>query len=112
MDEDDDGNGTIGLKRKARGGPSKGGEKALKTVVQEIRPGFETFVKRAKKGSLSELTVDVLKTYLDAHNLQKSGNKASIISRIEKHAKDLDTAKTESGFEEDGAAKEDDDIFF
>lgn len=111
-DEDDDGNGTIGLKRKARGGPSKGGEKALKTVVQEIRPGFETFVKRAKKGSLSELTVDVLKTYLDAHNLQKSGNKASIISRIEKHAKDLDTAKTESGFEEDGAAKEDDDIFF
>ena len=112
-DEDDDGNGIIGLKRKAlsRGGPSKGGEKALKTVVQEIRPGFETFVKRAKKGSLSELTVDVLKTYLDAHNLQKSGNKASIISRIEKHAKDLDTAKTVSGFEEDGAAKEDDDIF-
>jgi ATP-dependent DNA helicase 2 subunit 1 len=111
-DEDDDGNGIIGLKRKARGGPSKGGEKALKTVVQEIRPGFETFVKRAKKGSLSELTVDVLKTYLDAHNLPKSGNKASIISRIEKHAKDLDTAKTVSGFEEDGAAKEDDDIFF
>ena len=111
-DEDDDGNGIIGLKRKARGGPSKGGEKALKTVVQEIRPGFETFVKKAKKGSLSELTVDVLKTYLDAHNLQKSGNKASIISRIEKHAKDLDTAKTVSGFEEDGAAKEDDDIFF
>ena len=112
-DEDDDGNGIIGLKRKAlsRGGSSKGGEKALKTVVQEIRPGFETFVKRAKKGSLSELTVDVLKTYLDAHNLQKSGNKASIISRIEKHAKDLDTAKTVSGFEEDGAAKEDDDIF-
>lgn len=110
-DEDDDGNGIIGLKRKARGGPSKGGEKALKTVVQEIRPGFETFVKRAKKGSLSELTVDVLKTYLDAHNLPKSGNKASIISRIEKHAKDLDTAKTVSGFEEDGAAKEDDDIF-
>lgn len=111
-DEDDDGNGIIGLKRKARGGPSKGGEKALKAVVQEIRPGFETFVKRAKKGSLSELTVDVLKTYLDAHNLPKSGNKASIISRIEKHAKDLDTAKTVSGFEEDGAAKEDDDIFF
>lgn len=111
-DEDDDGNGIIGLKRKARGGPSKGGEKALKTVVQEIRPGFEAFVKRAKKGSLSELTVDVLKTYLDAHNLPKSGNKASIISRIEKHAKDLDTAKTVSGFEEDGAAKEDDDIFF
>ena len=111
-DEDDDGNGIIGLKRKARGGPSKGSEKALKTVVQEIRPGFETFVKRAKKGSLSELTVDVLKTYLDAHNLPKSGNKASIISRIEKHAKDLDTAKTVSGFEEDGAAKEDDDIFF
>tara|TARA_B110000003_G_scaffold267366_1_gene295493 strand:- start:187 stop:2691 length:2505 start_codon:yes stop_codon:yes gene_type:complete len=113
-DEDDDGNGIIGLKRKAlsRGGSSKGGEKALKTVVQEIRPGFETFVKRAKKGSLSELTVDVLKTYLDAHNLPKSGNKASIISRIEKHAKDLDTAKTVSGFEEDGAAKEDDDIFF
>lgn len=111
-DEDDDGNGIIGLKRKARGGPSKGGEKALKTVVQEIRPGFETFVKRAKKGSLSELTVDVLKTYLDAHNLPKSGKKASIISRIEKHAKDLDTAKTVSGFEEDGAAKEDDDIFF
>ena len=111
-DEDDDGNGIIGLKRKARGGPSKGGEKALKTVVQEIRPGFETFVKKAKKGSLSELTVDVLKTYLDAHNLPKSGNKASIISRIEKHAKDLDTAKTVSGFEEDGAAKEDDDIFF
>ena len=114
-DEDDDGNGIIGLKRKARGhggGPSKGGEKALKTVVQEIRPGFETFVKRAKKGSLSELTVDVLKTYLDAHNLPKSGNKASIISRIEKHAKDLDTTKTVSGFEEDGAAKEDDDIFF
>ena len=113
-DADDDGNGIIGLKRKAlsRGGSSKGGEKALKTVVQEIRPGFETFVKRAKKGSLSELTVDVLKTYLDAHNLQKSGNKASIISRIEKHAKDLDTAKTVSGFEEDGAAKEDDDIFF
>ena len=111
-DEDDDGNGIIGLKRKARGGPSKGGEKALKTVVQEIRPGFETFVKRAKKGSLSELTVDVLKTYLDAHNLPKSGNKASIISRIDKHAKDLDTAKTVSGFEEDGAAKEDDDIFF
>lgn len=110
-DEDDDGNGIIGLKRKARGGPSKGGEKALKTVVQEIRPGFETFVKKAKKGSLSELTVDVLKTYLDAHNLPKSGNKASIISRIEKHAKDLDTAKTVSGFEEDGAAKEDDDIF-
>ena len=112
-DEDDDGNGIIGLKRKAlsRGGSSKGGEKALKTVVQEIRPGFETFVKRAKKGSLSELTVDVLKTYLDAHNLPKSGNKASIISRIEKHAKDLDTAKTVSGFEEDGAAKEDDDIF-
>ncbi|CAL6351477.1 unnamed protein product [Bathycoccus prasinos] len=112
-DEDDDGNGIIGLKRKAlsRGGSSKGGEKALKTVVQEIRPGFETFVKRAKKGSLSELTVDVLKTYLDAHNLQKSGNKASIISRIEKHAKDLDTAITVSGFEEDGAAKEDDDIF-
>jgi len=111
-DEDDDGNGIIGLKRKARGGSSKGGEKALKTVVQEIRPGFETFVKKAKKGSLSELTVDVLKTYLDAHNLPKSGNKASIISRIEKHAKDLDTAKTVSGFEEDGAAKEDDDIFF
>lgn len=111
-DEDDDGNGIIGLKRKARGGPSKGGEKALKTVVQEIRPGFETFVKKAKKGSLSELTVDVLKTYLDAHHLPKSGNKASIISRIEKHAKDLDTAKTVSGFEEDGAAKEDDDIFF
>lgn len=114
-DEDDDGNGIIGLKRKARGhggGPSKGGEKALKTVVQEIRPGFETFVKKAKKGSLSELTVDVLKTYLDAHNLPKSGNKASIISRIEKHAKDLDTTKTVSGFEEDGAAKEDDDIFF
>jgi ATP-dependent DNA helicase 2 subunit 1 len=111
-DEDDDGNGIIGLKRKARGGPSKGGEKALKTVVQEIRPGFETFVKRAKKGSLSELTVDVLKTYLYAHNLPKTGNKASIISRIEKHAKDLDTAKTVSGFEEDGAAKEDDDIFF
>ncbi|CAL6350765.1 unnamed protein product [Bathycoccus prasinos] len=110
-DEDDDGNGIIGLKRKARGGSSKGGEKALKTVVQEIRPGFETFVKKAKKGSLSELTVDVLKTYLDAHNLPKSGNKASIISRIEKHAKDLDTAKTVSGFEEDGAAKEDDDIF-
>jgi len=112
-DEDDDGNGIIGLKRKAlsRGGSSKGGEKALKTVVQEIRPGFETFVKKAKKGSLSEYTVDVLKTYLDAHNLQKSGNKASIISRIEKHAKDLDTAKTVSGFEEDGAAKEDDDIF-
>ena len=112
-DEDDDGNGIIGLKRKAlsRGGPSKGGEKALKTVVQEIRPGFDTFVKKAKKGSLSELTVDVLKTYLDAHNLPKSGNKASIISRIEKHAKDLDTAKTVSGFEEDGAAKEDDDIF-
>jgi ATP-dependent DNA helicase 2 subunit 1 len=111
-DEDADEDGIIGLKRKARGGPSKGGEKALKTVVQEIRPGFETFVKRAKKGSLSELTVDVLKTYLDAHNLPKSGNKASIISRIEKHAKDLDTAKTVSGFEEDGAAKEDDDIFF
>ena len=111
-DEDDDGNGIIGLKRKARGGPSKGGEKALKTVVQEIRPGFETFVMKAKKGSLSELTVDVLKTYLDAHHLPKSGNKASIISRIEKHAKDLDTAKTVSGFEEDGAAKEDDDIFF
>ena len=113
-DEDDDGNGIIGLKRKAlsRGGSSKGGEKALKTVVQEIRPGFETFVKKAKKGSLSELTVDVLITYLDAHNLPKSGNKASIISRIEKHAKDLDTAKTVSGFEEDGAAKEDDDIFF
>ena len=115
-DEDDDGNGIIGLKRKAlsRGGPSKGGEKALKTVVQEIRPGFDTFVKKAKKGSLSEYTVDVLKTYLDAHNLPKSGNKASIISRIEKHAKDLsceDTAKTGSGFEEDGAAKEDDDIF-
>ena len=54
----------------------------------------------------------MLKTYLDAHNLPKSGKKASIISRIEKHAKDLDTAKTVSGFEEDGAAKEDDDIFF
>jgi len=62
---------------------------------------------------LSEYTVDKLKTYLDAHNLPKGGNKASIISRIEKHARDYDDDGDgeERGAKDDIVAVEEEDTF-
>jgi len=104
--DDNDGNGIVGRKRKAAK------DAAIKTVLQEIHPGFESFVKSAKKGNLSEYTVDKLKTYLDAHNLPKGGNKASIISRIEKHARDYDDGDGEErGAKDDIVAVEEEDRF-
>jgi hypothetical protein len=61
---------------------------------------------------LSEYTVDKLKTYLDAHNLPKGGNKASIISRIEKHARDYDDGDGEERrAKDDIVAVEEEDRF-
>ena len=76
----------VGRKRKASSHPVA----AIKTVAREICPGFEPFVEKARRGALSEsYTVAELKPYLDAHGLQKAGNKAAIVARIEKHANDV-----------------------
>jgi len=49
---------------------------------------------------------------LDAHNLPKGGNKASIISRIEKHARDYDDGDGEErGAKDDIVAVEEEDRF-
>tara|TARA_B100000073_G_scaffold344055_1_gene350084 strand:- start:195 stop:2750 length:2556 start_codon:yes stop_codon:yes gene_type:complete len=93
-DDDDDGNDDvpdgIGRKRKASSHSAKNAIKKTGVVARDnICPGFEPFVEKARRGALSEYTVAELKPYLDAHGLHKAGNKAAILARIEKHANDV-----------------------
>lgn len=57
------------------------------SAAVEIHEDFKEFATKALEGSLSLFTVDKLKTYLDAHGLTKSGSKAVLVLRIEKHAR-------------------------
>ena len=91
--DDDDGNDDvpdgIGRKRKASSHSATAIKKTGVVARDNICPGFEPFVEKARRGALSEYTVAELKPYLDAHGLHKAGNKAAILARIEKHANDV-----------------------